>query len=75
MLKKRRNYNNRKEAAEMNSLALSQEASFSGEELETPHLVLMGFKSFYKEMYDTGDPLASQKTQSQKAASGMEQMW
>lgn len=51
---KMRNRNNRKEAGESNLLRLDEKMCSRGEDLETPNLALINFKSFFKDMYDGG---------------------
>ena len=34
---------------------------FRGEELETPNLVLINFKNFFRDVYDAGDVMGDKK--------------
>lgn len=52
--KQLRNRHNRKEAGENNQLRLDDKMCSRGEDLETPNLALINFKSFFKDMYDGG---------------------
>lgn len=69
-----RNFENRKEDKEENKLRIDHTMCSRGEENETPNLVLIGFKSFFRDMYDSGEAAAmkvSKKDILQKEVPGM----
>lgn len=70
-----RNRINRAEASESNLLRLDEKMCSRGEELETPNLALINFKSFFRDMYDGGvaNPMQAPKKKILEEETG--KMW
>ena len=69
-----RNHERRNDGSEQNKLRIDHQMCSRGEESETPNLALIGFKSFFRDMYDSGEAQAmkaSQKNILHQEAAGM----